>query len=271
MLEKPALPWRYTRVMRPLLCLLAFASLASATDFNVVSFNIRNGGRRMDGKYDHAFQQEILKKLKPDLVALQEVDHITKRNGNVNVAATYAATLGMTSAYAAAMPYDGGAYGAAVLSRFPVVADESIHLPVKDGEPRVCVIRFVKVPDAGVLAIVGVHLDSGDNDTARQENVKLILQRLKSVKEPVVITGDFNDTPDSAVLKMFADAGFRRVTPKGDAASFPADKPRVIIDHVLLRDGNGFTLQDAGTEVVAETNGSDHRPLLSHLKIVKGQ
>ncbi|BCU79508.1 endonuclease/exonuclease/phosphatase family protein [Luteolibacter sp. LG18] len=254
--------------MRPLLCLLALATFSSASDLTVVSFNIRNGGRRMDGKYDHAFQQEILKKLKPDLVALQEVDHLTKRNGSVNVAATYAATLGMTSAYAAAMPYDGGAYGAAVLSKLPVVADESIHLPVKDGEPRVCVIRFVKTPDAGVIAIVGVHLDSGKDDTQRLENVRLIVQRLKAVKEPVIITGDFNDVPDSNVLKLFAEAGFRRVVPQGDPASFPADQPRVVIDHVLLRDGNGITIQDAGTTVVAEPNGSDHRPLLSHLRLL---
>jgi len=250
----------------PLLSLAA-VTLATATDLTIVSFNIRNGGRRMDGPYDHPLQIQVLKDLQPDVVALQEVDHFTKRSGGIDVSGDYARALGMTSHFAAAMPYGGGAYGAAVLSKIPVVEDESINLPVKDSEPRVCVVRFLQVPGVGIVAFAGVHLDSSDADTARLENAKLIIARLQRIKEPVIIAGDFNDQPDSATLKLFAEAGFHRLTPQGDPNSFPADKPNITIDHILTKDSDTVTIQDLGTRVAPIPNASDHRPLQSHLKI----
>jgi len=255
--------------MKFLVPLLSLASmtLATATDLTVVSFNIRNGGRRMDGVYDHPLQIQVLKDLQPDVVAMQEVDHFTKRSGGINIAGDYARALGMTSHFAAAMPYGGGAYGAAVLSKFPAVEDESINLPVKDGEPRVCVLRFLQVPGVGIVAFAGVHLDSGDTDAARLENAKLIIARLQRVKEPVVIAGDFNDQPDSATLKLFAAAGFHRLIPQGDPNSFPADQPKTTIDHILTKDSERATIQDLGTRVPPIANASDHRPLQSHLRI----
>lgn len=255
--------------MKCLVSLFAIAAItaATATDLTVVSFNIRNGGRRMDGTYDHKLQQQVLKDLKPDVVAMQEVDHLTKRVGGVDVAGDFGRALGMTSHFAAALPYGGGAYGAAMLSKLPVVADESLQLPVKDGEPRVCVIRFVKV-GSGIVAIAGVHLDSSESsDAARLENAAIILARVKLIKDPVIITGDFNDGEDSATIKLFTDAGFRRLTPKGDARSFPANKPTIVIDHILVKDGEKAAIEDAGVEVVNNPTASDHRPLVGHLRI----
>lgn len=251
------------------LLLLASCLAGVAADLTVVSFNIRNGGRRMDGVYDHALQHKVLRELSPDLVALQEVDQFTKRSGNVDVVGGFGKALGMTSHFAAALPYMGGSYGSAALSKLPVISDESVHMPVKDGEPRVAVIRLVQLPDGGKLAFVGVHLDSGDNDAARRENARTLLERLKNIKEPVVVTGDFNDQPDTATLAMFAEAGFRRCVPQGDARSFPANDPKIIIDHVFIRDGDQQSIQDVGTKVVNVDHASDHRPLLAKLRLVK--
>lgn len=240
-----------------------------ATGLTVVSFNIRNGGRRLDGVYDRPMQQRVLAALKPDLVAMQEVDRKSKRVAGADVPAEFAAALGKdwSFAYAAAMPYDGGEYGTATFSRFPVVRSETAPMPVPGGEPRAASVLTTKIPSGGEVTLVSVHLDSGRKDDARLANARALLARIEKITTPLIVAGDFNDGPDSATLALFVKAGFRRCVPKGDARSHPADKPAIIIDHVLLRDGAETRLEDAGTEVVNEPRASDHRPMLAHLRL----
>jgi endonuclease/exonuclease/phosphatase family metal-dependent hydrolase len=236
---------------------------------NIVSFNLRNGGRRFDGQYDHALQYRVIGELKPDLVALQEVDRKTTRVQGLDVPADFAKALGMTFAYGAAMPFAGGEYGTAAMSRFPITASRTIALPVKGGEPRAATLITVTIPTVpqAEVTLVSVHFDSGADDAARRENARGLIAALKETTNPVILAGDFNDRPDSATLALLAEAGFRRCVPEGDASSYPADQPRVVIDHVLLRDGASVRLEDTGTKVVPNAEASDHRPLQSRVRL----
>ncbi|MEZ0388299.1 MAG: endonuclease/exonuclease/phosphatase family protein [Verrucomicrobium sp.] len=244
---------------------------AAKVELNVVSFNLRNGGRRMDGTYDHALQHRVIRDLKPDLVALQEVDRMTQRVKGVDVPAEFAKALGMEFAFGKAMPYAGGEYGTAALTKFPPVHSQTIPLPVQNGEPRAATLVTVKMSATLEVTLVSVHLDSGEKDAARQINASGLIDGLKEITTPVILAGDFNDGADSATLALLVEAGFRRSVPKGDASTYPADKPTVVIDHLLLRDGANAHLDDAGTQVVPNGEASDHRPLRARLRVTAGR
>lgn len=59
--------------------------------------------------------------LQPDLVALQEVDQKTGRSSGIDQAAELGHLTGMHWVFGKAMDYQGGGYGLAVLSRFPIL------------------------------------------------------------------------------------------------------------------------------------------------------
>jgi endonuclease/exonuclease/phosphatase family metal-dependent hydrolase len=269
----PLLPRRF------ILCLLATlvsgvmsdlgaGEPAGKLELGIVSFNLRNGGRRFDGVYDHALQHHVIRDLQPDLVALQEVDRKTRRVQGLDVPADFARALGMQFAFGAAMPFAGGEYGTAAMSRHPIAGSGTIALPVKGGEPRAATMITVTVAPKVEVSLVSVHFDSGENDAARQGNARGLIAALKEITSPVILAGDFNDGPDSTALDLLKAAGFRRCVPAGEAGSYPADQPRVVIDHVLLRDGTLARLEDAGTRVVPNAEASDHRPMQSRVRII---
>lgn len=243
----------------------------AATDLTVLSYNIRNGGRRMDGVYDRALQIAIAAGQKADLVALQEVDRKTSRVKGADVPAEFATALSMKFHYAPAIRFAGGEYGTAALAKFTPVRETTLPLPTP-GEDRAAALMVVKLPGGAEVIFASIHLDSSEtSDTPRIANTKTLLAGLAKENPalPVILAGDFNATPDSPIFKLFADAGFRRCLPKpGADLSFPADRPDRLIDHVLLRDGATTRLEDAGTEVLNEPRSSDHRPLVSHLRVV---
>lgn len=113
---------------------------------------------------------------------------------------------------------------------------------------------------------------------ARREGVKLVLDKMTQLSEgmAVVITGDFNATPESDVIRLMTDEAnpahltdARQASPVvyGPAWSFhdfgntPYDK-RSLIDYVFVR--NGLKVLKYG--VLAETENeaflSDHTPIL---------
>lgn len=240
-----------------------------ASEITVLSYNIRLGGMRMDRVYDRPLQISIAKAQKADLVAMQEVDRKTSRVKGADVPAEFATALSMNFHYAPAIRLGGGEYGVAVLSKLPVTGTGSAPLPAP-GENRAAGWVTVKLPGGGELMFVSTHFDH-ISDASRLTNTRDLLAAIERSKTtlPVIIAGDLNAEPDSPVFKLFTEAGFRRCeAKKGANLSYPADKPNILIDYVLLRDGATLRLEDAGTEVLNEPLSSDHRPLLSHLRVV---
>ena len=71
----------------------------------------------------------MINSVRPDLVALQEVDQNTTRTLKVDQAAELARLTGLHFAYGKAMDYEGGGYGQAILSRYPIRHSEVYFLP----------------------------------------------------------------------------------------------------------------------------------------------
>ena len=234
----------------------------------VVSYNIKHG-LGMDGVLDLDRVADVLRRLRPDVVLLQEVDEKTKRSGGLDQAAYLGKTLGMTPSFAPFMDYDGGRYGLATLSRFPVRKAEVVVLPPGKREPRSALIVTVDVHGLTVR-VANAHFDWLADDTERLAQAHELREALADVNardHPVVLGGDLNDVPASRTLKLLsearADGAMRLVGPT--VATFPSDEPIETIDHFLT--GTSDRWKTHRVFVEAETVASDHRPVVADFEI----
>jgi endonuclease/exonuclease/phosphatase family metal-dependent hydrolase len=225
----------------------------------VLTYNIHHG-EGMDGQLDLPRIAEVIKRVKPDVVALQEVDVKTGRSQGVDQAAELGKLTGMHSAFGKAMEFDGGAYGGALLSRWPLEDVRVMELPKAEGaEPR-CILAARIQPDGDRPAFVfaGTHLEHAKAQLCLCQAGKLGPYLADSKGLPVILAGDLNAEFDSAPLTVL-----RRhyaVAASESLPTFPADQPRTSLDHVLYRPTSEWQVME--TQVVDEPAASDHRPLL---------
>ena len=225
----------------------------------VLAYNVKHG-RGNDGRVNLNRTAAVIRRLNPDVVALQEIDDRVDRSGNVNEPEALAQLTGLKyHAFGSFFDYQGGQYGMAVLSRYPLTNVQNLRLP-GGTEPRSSLIVTV---DQGSrqFRLANVHFYRTEAERLAQAQTLL-----KEIDEdptlPTIIAGDFNSTPDSPVLKLFADW---QIPAKGDDHfTFASDDPRTEIDFQMFRPATAFSLQ--AIDVIEEPVASDHRPLTMDLK-----
>jgi len=125
----------------------------------VLTYNIHHG-EGMDGRIEYERLAAIIARLKPDVVALQEVDRSTTRSGGADQLSRLASLTGMNGEFGRAIYHAGGEYGETILSRFPLVWAKTHPLPFRPGqEPRAALAALIE-PDNGLpsFVLVGTHL-----------------------------------------------------------------------------------------------------------------
>lgn len=240
---------------------------AGQVTLRVAAYNVRHGAG-MDDRVDLTRAADVLRALDADVITLQEIDRGVERTGGVDQATLLGEMLGMQAHFGDFMPYQGGAYGMAVLSRLPVVGVRNIRLP--DGEePRSALEVQVVAGDAGgageprVVSVVGIHLYMTPEERLAQADT--LSARLEDVEHPVVLAGDFNSRRGDIVLRSLVDAGWLVLDKEGPSDTYPADVPAREIDFVMLRPGAAFEVVEH--RVVDEREASDHRPLFVVLRL----
>jgi endonuclease/exonuclease/phosphatase family metal-dependent hydrolase len=232
-----------------------------AKEIRVMSWNLHHGVGE-DGKLDLERIAARIREQKPDLVVLQEVDNKCRRSGSVDQAAELAKLTGLTGVFGKAMDHDGGEYGQAILSKHPL-GETRVHRLPGDGEPRIAFEAVVNLAHQP-LRLVSVHLDH-QQDARRLKQAETLVTELSASKEPLILAGDFNDVPGSAVMKIFGSA-LTLVKKSEPCVTCPAAKPEVEIDHVFLR---GLKAASPVT-VLPEAVASDHRPLVVAVRLGEG-
>ncbi|MDQ2921480.1 MAG: endonuclease/exonuclease/phosphatase family protein, partial [Acidobacteriota bacterium] len=92
---------------------------SSKKTLRVMTYNI-HVGVGMDKKLDLQRIADVINREHPDLVGLQEVDRGVKRTEGKDEIAELAKMTTMDYAFAHNLDYQGGQYGVAILSRFPI-------------------------------------------------------------------------------------------------------------------------------------------------------
>ena len=138
-------------------------SPATGPDARVLVYNI-HAGKDAPGVGNLTRVAELIRSTNADVVLLQEVDKGTKRSGNVDQPAVLAAQTGFHVAFGSALDYDGGKYGVAILSRWPIVSDTLFHLPVAPPQDRGAgsmeprgALRAIIASPKGPLAVINTH------------------------------------------------------------------------------------------------------------------
>ncbi|QMW00866.1 endonuclease/exonuclease/phosphatase family protein [Spirosoma foliorum] len=256
-----------------LLTLISLATYAGEGPFarkmkklRVMTYNIHHCNPPSAGaKIEVEAIARVITNEKPDFVALQEVDVNTERSGKgLHQAKELARLTGMHYFFSKAIDHQGGDYGVAVLSRFPIIDSTRLILPIDPvigGETRTIAAITVEVAKGKKVIFASTHLDLKEPNRLSQS--ELIINLFKDSTLPVILAGDFNAQPDSKVIGLL-DQNFTRSC-LDCKPTIPVKEPNRVIDFIMFKPGSTF--KSLSTRVIDEQYASDHLPVVAELGI----
>lgn len=255
------------------LLLLTFTNLMAQEQdllLKVMSFNIHHANppaEEQSGKIDIDAIANTIKQSHADIIALQEIDENTQRSGKGNQAKLIAKKLGLKVYFAKAIDFQGGAYGIAILSKFPMSEHQIYRLSNQadaEAEPRVLQTVKLKLPGKRYIRFANTHLDFLETGN-RELQAQQIVDITKAEKLPLIIAGDWNASPQSKTLNMM-DGTFTR-TCTDCPATYPDDKHSAAIDFIAFDKKAGFKVKSH--QVLNQVQASDHYPIVAELVLNK--
>lgn len=243
------------------------------SSLRVLCYNIHYG-QGNDGVYDLERLAEVIRAVKPDLVALQEVDVMVRRSGKVHQAAKLGELCGLKSYYGPTQHYQGGLYGNAVLTNLPVL-DVLIHpLPYTEATPelttypRAAIAVTVEGPDGKPLRFISTHFQHNvESDRVDQAHAINELFAAEGDTLPTILTGDMNATPDAEPVGVLLTK-WKNAIDEAAAPTVPSQNPTSRIDYIFYRSAAQFRVEE--TRVIDEAMASDHRPVFAVLTLTGG-
>jgi len=244
------------------------AGVAAESDaapvFRLMTFNIHHG-EGMDGVIDLDRIATLITNHQADIVALQEVDRGTERTGRIDMPAELARRTGLTAVFSNNYHFGGGEYGNALLTRFPIRQWTNSHFhPLAPVEQRGILQVLLTVQDRPLL-VANTHFDAGRTHEERIHSAAQLPEILLPHRHlPILLAGDFNATPDSAVYRAVAN-GFRDAwKERGDGSGWtiPVETPNRRIDYIFISKGAPVVVREIK---VLSTQSSDHLPVLAML------
>ena len=253
-----------------LLAVLAHSGCTTAAakapkPFRILTYNIHHG-EGLDGRLDLDRIAQVITNVQADIVCLNEVDKGVTRTQKRDLPAELAVRTGMTCLFSNNYHFQGGEYGNAVLTRFPVLGWTNTHLRMlRTGEQRGILQARLRV-QGRELVFMATHIDYRRDDAERMLNLAQFCELLPGYAgAPVAIAGDFNDFPGKPVHARMSER-FRDAWVEGgggDGFTFPANKPTERIDYIWLEKSAPLTVRQVQ---VLPTEASDHRPLCVELE-----
>lgn len=208
---------------------------------------------------------KVIIESKADIVGLQELDVHTERSGkDLDQAAELGKLTGMQHYFVKGIDYQGGEYGIAILSRFPIIKSDSLRLPMKEGiggEPRVLAVITIEPARGKQITFANTHMDLKPETRVLQ--ARAIVDYLSDIQSPVIFCGDLNAKPGSDPVKIF-DEHFTRSSIE-NGLTIPQINPRSEIDFIMFKPSNRFKILKH--EVINEPYASDHLPVLVELEL----
>lgn len=250
-------------------CLVPKGTAAEPLRLRVLSYNIHHA-EGIDRKLDLERIAGVIQSVRPDVVALQEVDQKVQRTQSVDQPAELARLTKMKVVFGANIELQGGHYGNAVLSRFPIARHKNHLLPNLGGsEQRGVIVAEITLPKRKEpLRFFATHLDFRADNRERLASVKKINELVtKKPNQPSLLAGDLNATPDSQTLKNLKPIW----TPANEKPqpTVPVKTPTRQIDFLLFRPANRWKVIEF--KVLDEAVASDHRAVFAVLELLPSE
>ena len=239
---------------------------ASRRTFRVMTYNIHHGEGR-DGKVDLLRIAELIKREGADIVALQEVDKGVARTQKRDLPGELATLTGLTCVFSNNFHYQGGDYGNAVLTRFPIGTWTNIHYQMlRPGEQR-GILQLTLCLHGRKLAFLATHIDYRADDSERLLNVQQIATMVKQqTGMPTILCGDFNDAPGSRThsrTKEILDDTWEMIG-AGEGFTYSAEKPHKRIDYIWISKDKSVQPLKIW---VPQSEASDHLPVVAEFEL----
>ena len=237
--------------------LMSFSAFSQDT-LKVMSYNIRNGNG-MDKVRSYERIADVILKQAPDVVAVQEVDSMTKRSLQTYVLGEVAKYTRMYDFYGPAIDYSGGKYGIGILSKKKPLRIEKFAMPGREEKRALLLAEFED------YIFCCTHLSLREED--RMSSLRIIKDIARKQQKPFIVAGDMNAEPESDFVKEMKEDFI--ILNNLKQATWPAPEPEQTIDYIALWKATSAGYANVKTEVVNEPVASDHRPLISHLRKAK--
>lgn len=223
----------------------------------------------VDGRLDVGRVAAVIAHLRPDIVALQELDVCRERTGAVDQAHAIANRLGMAFHFHAALQVEEERYGDAILTTAPLTLIKAAALPgsrsIKALEPRGALWLELQI-EGRRLQVLNTHLGLVPHEQRAQAAALAGPDWIGGAerRDPLILLGDFNATPYHATYRALArtlkDA--RQLCPTARASpTYPSRFPMLAIDHVFASAGIRVSHVEAFAGPLARA-ASDHLPLV---------
>ena len=240
-----------------LILLLLFAvSAAFAQDcLKIMTYNVRNS-KGMDNVMDSRRAADVIRAQAPDVVAVQELDSMTRRSGGRYVLGEIAGLTGMHAEYFPAIEFDGGKYGIGILSKEKPLQVKGYPLPGREEKRALLIAEF----EDYIFACT--HLSLTEED--RMASLEIIGKKAKECSKPFYLAGDLNDVPGSEFIAAL-ERNFRILNNR-ESKTFPAPAPDRTLDYIAVWKATAPEIDIVGSEVIVEPVASDHRPVAVKVK-----
>jgi len=238
------------------------SSMVKYDTLRIMTYNIYHG-ETTAGKIDMDLFAEIIKAENPDLVALQEVDVNCRRSGNIDQVKELADRTNMLGYFCKFINYQGGEYGSAILSRFPVQSFTTWPMYNDDGEPRSFGVAKVILPGERSLFFNSSHLSNKSNERATQISQIINYYTATLNKQPLLVCGDLNTEAHAADMANLLNE-FKVADTELNNTFSTRTGMRKKIDFILMPNNDEWKVL-GDTKVIFRSDASDHCALIATL------
>ncbi|MBC9245911.1 endonuclease/exonuclease/phosphatase family protein [Paracoccus sp. 11-3] len=222
----------------------------------IASYNLHKC-RGLTGPHAPERNLEVIAALKPDIIALQEVDFRYGARPEALPRRLIAEATGLVPAEIVGTGENSlGWHGQTILMRPDLAHSARLRrMPLPGIEPRGAIaLRLPK------LTVIGVHLGLA-RSSRRAQLARITAQAARIAEDNIVLLGDFNEWRDDRGLESLA--GFQVIAP---GPSYPAPMPRFALDRIAM--SRNLNLMKHGVFSGARArDASDHLPIWAEIRV----
>ncbi|EIA1625498.1 endonuclease/exonuclease/phosphatase family protein [Vibrio parahaemolyticus] len=220
---------------------------------------------------------KAIKALNADVVAIQEVDVLTGRSGNVDQPKKLAELTGLNIEFGRAIDFDGGKYGLAIASKHPILKTEVTQLPSGNREQRIAFEAHINVPGFNApITVFNAHLDTKEDPAMRVGQVRKLNDTAIDTRGIKILLGDMNDVPESVTYRELSRYWNNITDESVDFRSWPAGNPEIQVDYVMTSKAQVWKIKEIAVPQNNTQYGginwpavTDHLPIIVEMKMLE--
>ena len=242
---------------------------AGRTMFRVLTINVQHGDSA-DSRIDSRRIADVIKEIKPDLVALQGIRRSVVQSETFDILTTLSDLTGMTYAFGEIRAENGQRHGNGFLTNHPILEERNTLYPAGTSGKENGLLQLLLEVRGSEVRVLNTHLadDQVSGSDLRGQAVELKNLVRLNLRPPILVLGSSGRSSGSdaiASLKEILDDGWERAG-TGQGFTFPAENPVERADFVFFSPGRpGFR---AVLARVLEAPSPAHLPLMVEFELV---